>query len=124
MKQTVYLKVNFLTKLMEFWVIILRDHYEKEWLSNYDGVSPSYYPRYADYDFSVFNYHDDVKRFFSYLNSRHPNLKFTMETEVNKFIPFLDVRIDNLNNILNTTTYHKSTYSGLLFNFQRFTSRF
>ena len=86
-------------------------HYEKDWLSNYDGVSPSYYTRYVDDIFSVFNSHDEAKRFFSYLNSRHPNVKFTMETEVNKVIPFLDVLIDNLNNILNTTTYHKLTYS-------------
>ena len=28
------------------------------------------------------------------------------------------------NNILNTATYHKSTYSGLLLNFDSFTSRF
>ena len=47
-----------------------------------------------------------------------------MKTEVNKVIPFLDVLIDNPNNILNTTTYHKSTYSGLLLNFNSFTSRF
>ena len=39
-------------------------------------------------------------------------------------IPFLDVLIDNCSNILNTTTYHKSTYSGLLLNFDSFTSRF
>ena len=47
-----------------------------------------------------------------------------METEVNKVIPFLDVLIDNRNNILNTTTYHKSAYSGLLLNFNSFASRF
>ena len=47
-----------------------------------------------------------------------------METEVNQVIPFLDVLIDNRSNILNTTTYHKSTYSGLLLNFDCFTSRF
>ena len=40
-----------------------------------------------------------------------------METEVNKVIPFLDILIKNRNNILNTPTYHKSTYSGLLLNF-------
>ena len=100
------------------------DHYEKEWLSNYDGVSLSYYTRYVDDIFPVFNSHDEAKRFFSYLNSRHPNVKFTIETEVNKVIPFLDVLIDNRNNILNTTTYHKLTYSGLLLNFDSFTSRF
>ena len=47
-----------------------------------------------------------------------------MKTEVNKVIPFLDVLIVNCNNILSTTSYHKSTYSGLLHNFDTFTSRF
>ena len=30
-------------------------HYEREWLSNYDGVSPSYYTRYVHDIFAVFN---------------------------------------------------------------------
>ena len=47
-----------------------------------------------------------------------------METEVNKIIPFLDVLIDNSQNILKTSTYHKSAYSGLLLNSTTFTSRF
>ena len=47
-----------------------------------------------------------------------------MEVEFNKVIPFLDVHIDNYNNILNTITYHKLTYSGLLHYFNSFTSRF
>ena len=42
-------------------------------------------------------------------------IKFTMETEVNKVIPFLDIHIDNYNNILNTITYHKLTYSDCMF---------
>ena len=36
----------------------------------------------------------------------------------------ISVFIDNRSNILNTTTYHKSTNSGLLLNFDSFTSRF
>ena len=83
-----------------------------------------YYTRYVDDIFSVLNSHSETKRFFSYLNSRHPNIKFTMETEVNKVIPFLDVLINNHNNILNTTTSHKSTYSGLLLNFNSLYSHF
>ena len=47
-----------------------------------------------------------------------------MEAEVSKVIPFLDFLIDNHNNILNATTYHKLTYSGLLLSFNSFTSRF
>ena len=46
-----------------------------------------------------------------------------METEAQKVISFLDIFIDNYNNIFNTTTYHKSTYSGLLLSFDSFTSR-
>ena len=45
-----------------------------------------------------------------------------METEAQKVISFLDIFIDNYN-IFNTTTYHKSTYSGLLLSFDSFTSR-
>ena len=110
--------------LAPVWANLFMGHYEKEWLSNYDRVPPSYYTRCVDDIFSVFNSHDEAKRFFSYLNSRHPNVKFTMETEVSNVVPFLDVLIDNRSNILNTTTYHKSTYSGLLLNFDSFTSRF
>ena len=65
-------------------------HYEKEWLSNFDEVSSSYYTGNVDgFFFLVFNSYDGAKRFFSYLNSRDPNVKFTMETEVNtKLFPF------------------------------------
>ena len=99
-------------------------HYKKEWLSNCDRASPSYYTRYVDNILSMFNSHDEAKQFFSYLNSRQPNVKFTMEKEVSKVIPFLNVLIDNRNNILNTITYHKSPYSSLLLNFDSLTSRF
>ena len=74
--------------------------------------------------FSVFNNSFEAKEFFNDINTRHPNIKFTMETEVNKIIPFLDVLIDNSQNIFKTLTYHKSTYSGLLLNYTSFTSRF
>ena len=47
-----------------------------------------------------------------------------MEIEVKKIIILLDVLIDKRNNILNATAYHKSTYSGLLLNFNSFISRF
>ena len=97
---------------------------EKLWIENFQGTPPSYYRRYVDDIFSVFNNSFEAKEFFNYINTRHPNIKFTMETEVNKIIPFLDVLIDNSKNILKTSTYHKSTYSGLLLNYTSFTSRF
>ena len=38
-----------------------------------------------------FNTREEAKQFFTYLNSSHPNIKFTIETEVSKVITFLDV---------------------------------
>ena len=77
-------------------------HNEKLWTENFQGTPPFYYRRYVDYIFSVLNNSFDAKEFFNYINTRHPNIKFTMETEVNKIIPFLDVLIDNSQNLLKT----------------------
>ena len=54
-----------------------------------------------------------------YLNSRHPNIKFTKEENINGVLPFLDVLISNRNS-LKTSVYHKSTFTGLLTNFKSF----
>ena len=79
--------VAMVSPLVPVLANLFMGHYEKEWLSNDDRVSPSCDTRYADDIFSVFNSHDEAKSFFSYLNSRHSNVKFTMETGVNKDIP-------------------------------------
>ena len=74
--------------------------------------------------FSVFDNGFEAKEFFNYINTTHSNIKFTMETEVNKIIPFLDILIYNSQNILKTSAYHKSTDPGLLLNYISLTSRF
>ena len=43
---------------------------------------------YVDVFFAVFNSHNEAKELFSYLNSGHPHIKFTLETKINKVIPF------------------------------------
>ena len=88
-------------------------------IENFQWNPPSYFRRYVD-DINSF----EAKEFFNYINTRHPNIKFTMETEVHKIIPFLAVFINNSQKILKTSTSHKSTYSGLLLNCTGFTSRF
>ena len=61
--------------------------------------------------------------FFDFLNSQHPNIKFTMEKENNTMLAFLDVYISNKNpcNLL-TSVYRKNTFTGFLTNFYSFTS--
>jgi len=66
-------------------------HYEKLWSKNYTGLKVLYYCRYVDDIICCFNNSNDVRLFFEYLNSCHPNIKFTMEAEEKGQLPFLDV---------------------------------
>ena len=50
-----------------------------------------------------------LKNVFRYLNSKHPNIKFTMEKETNKFLPFLDVLAKNEDRTFITLVYKKKT---------------
>ena len=43
----------------------------------------------------MFHPEHDALIFLDYINSRHPNIRFTMEKELNRKLPFLDVLIDN-----------------------------
>ena len=64
-----------------------------------------------------------ILNFLDFLNKRHPNIKFTIEKQINHSIAFLDEFISDINNQNFTLqTYHKSTYAGLLLNFKSFTS--
>ena len=58
-----------------------------------------------------------------FLNNRYTIIKFTIEKQINHSISFLDVLISGVNN-QNVTLqkYHKTTYTGLLLNFESFTS--
>ena len=92
---------------------------EKDWIENCTFEKPSFYRRYVDDIFCIFDNEESAKCFFDYLNNRHVNIKFTMETEVNQRLPFLDILIDN-QYTLKTSVYHKPTYTGLLMNFKSF----
>ena len=97
--------------------------HEAEWLDSYTGVGPSFYKRYVDDIFCVFDSEDQAKSFLEFLNSRHENIKFTSEYELDGILAFLDVHISrDTNGLLVTTTYRKPTNTGLLTNFDSFTS--
>ena len=93
-------------------------HHEGIWLQQYDGRAVYFYRRNVDDTFCLFNNEKDGLEFFHYINDKHPNIRFTMETEVNHKLPFLDVLLDNSNlPSLVTSVFRKSTYTGLLTNF-------
>ena len=53
----------------------------------------------------------DAENFFKYLNFKHSNIKFTMEKENNKFLPFLVVLVKNEGRTCTTSVYRgKNVY--------------
>ena len=82
-----------------------------------------FYRRYVNDTFCLFHAEHDAILFFDYINSRHPNIRFTMEKEAQHKLPFLDVLIDNNDpNSFLTRVYRKKTFTGLLTNYFSFTS--
>ena len=101
-------------------------HYERLWLEKYTGTQVLYYRRYVDDIICCFQNSHDADMFFQYLNKCHPNIKFTMETETDGKLPFLDVLLSkqrSSNNECSCITYvfRKKTYTGLLTNYFSFT---
>ena len=69
-------------------------HYEQIWLNDCpDEFKPVYYKRYVDDLFVLFRSPHHLEKFNEYLNTKHANIKFTSEKEVNGSLPFLDVLI-------------------------------
>ena len=97
--------------------------HESKWLNEYNLNKPKFYLRYVDGVRAVFEKKQDLLIFLSFLNNRHPNIKFTIENQIKHSIAFLDIFISGINNQnLTLQRYHKSTYTGLLLNFKSFTS--
>ena len=101
-------------------------HYERLWLEKYTGTQVLYYRRYVDDIICCFQNSHDAEMFFQYLNKCHPNIKFTMETETDGKLPFLDVLLSKQRSSNNecsciTSVFRKKTYTGLLTNYFSFT---
>ena len=96
-------------------------HYEQIWLNDCpDEFKPVYYKRYVDDIFDLFRSPHHHEKFNECLNTKHANIKFTCEKEVNRSLPFLDVVISRNKEGFTTTVYHKPTFSGVYSNFNSF----
>ena len=97
--------------------------YKSKWLNEYNINEPKLYLRYVDNILAAFEKERDSLNFLNFLNNKHPNIKLTIEKQVNHSIPFLYISISGINNQnLTPPTYHKLTYTGLLLNVKSFIS--
>jgi hypothetical protein len=79
--------------------------------------------RYVDDTFVVINNKNQAEKILEFLNSCHPTIKFTMEKEAKNEINFLDVKIKReLDGTTSTSTYRKSTFTGVMLNWNSLTS--
>ena len=97
-------------------------YHEGKWLTDYNGKKPHYYKRYVDDVISVFDNEHDAKLFLDYLNTKHKNIKFTMEIEKENQLAFLDVLLDKSDKLV-TSVYRKETFTGVLTNYFSFTAQ-
>jgi hypothetical protein len=79
--------------------------------------------RYVDDTFVTLNIINKEDEILKYLNAQHPNIKFTIEKEEKKCLPFLDTRVIRNHNKYITTIYHKKTFTGVYLNWKSLTAR-
>ena len=70
----------------------------------------------------MFRSRDHVKKFVDYMNTKHPNIRFTFEVEDQNSFSFLDIKIirNTEKKAFQTSVYRKSTFSGVFTNFKSF----
>ena len=102
-------------------------HHEKIWLDDCPlAYKPILYKIYVNDTFLLFRKPEHASTFLAYLNSKHPNIKFTMELESNDRLSFLDTTVtknatNNTSVKLMLSIFRKATFTGLGMNFHSFT---
>ena len=95
--------------------------YWKQWLKEFNFCKILLYRRYVDDTICLFNCEIDAVKFLDYLNSSHPNIKFTFEKQNSGKLPFLNILISNENDNFCTSAFRKKASIGLYTNFPSFT---
>ena len=74
------------------------DFHESKRLNEYNLNKPKFYLRCVNDILAAFDNVHDSLNFLNFLNDRYPNIKFTIEKQINYCIAFLDVFISGINN--------------------------
>ena len=101
---------------------LFMNYHEKNLLQKFDIGQVILCRRYVDDIFCMFKNEIDAEKFFKCLKPKHPNIKFTMEKETNKFLPFLDVLVKNEGWTFTTLVYRKKTSIGSFTQYSSFTT--
>ena len=83
---------------------------------------PSFYTRYVDDTFCIFQSSRHAAKFFEFINELHPNIQFTMEEESDGKLAFLDVSVRRMDDTFQTEVFRKPCFTPLSTNFFSFSS--
>ena len=87
------------------------------------GLGLKLWLRYVDDNYATVNSRDEASKILSFLNTKHPNIRFTIEQEEkNKFL-FLDTCVVRRMDKYSTIIYRKKTYTGVYLNWKSLTAR-
>ena len=80
------------------------------------NLNPKLYIRYVDDIFAVFDKNTSFQPFLDHINHQHPNIKFTVEKNINNVLPFLNTRIEIVGDHFESCIYRKDTNTNVLLN--------
>ena len=66
----------------------------------------------------MFTSEEHITSFANYMNTCHPNIKFTFEKEQNKIMPFLDFEFTRNESEIVSSVYRKPTFTGVYTHFK------
>ena len=99
---------------------VFMGYHPKIWLEQFKTCEVVLYRRYVDDIICLLACEKDAYDFFTFLNSSHPNIKFTFEKKKDNKIALLGMCINKTNHSFWTNVFRKSMSIGLYTNFSSF----
>jgi hypothetical protein len=99
------------------------DEFERKHMERLIDLGINAWMRYVDDVFATIRNKERAHVILEYLNSQHPNIKFTMELANNHKLPFLDTCVVRKERGYTTTIYRKKTFTGVYLNWTSLTAR-
>jgi hypothetical protein len=99
------------------------NNFEKIHMNEIKNTGINIWLRYVDDIFATMENADTADKVLNLINTKHVNIKFTIEHEVNNQLPFLDTCVTRCVNKYSTKVYHKKTFTGTYLNWTSLTAR-
>ena len=102
---------------------IFMNDFEEKHMEELINKGVKSWDRFVDDTCVIVKFKENADQILNFLNEQHNKIKFTLETEKDNSLNFLDVKIKRKDNLcLETSTYRKPTFTGVMLNWNSLTS--